>query len=257
MRKALIAVFSLAFSPLLFAQQALNNDAVVKLVKAGLSDDLVISTINASRGTYDTSADAVVALKKAGASDKVIAAVVAKASTPVTAAPALSPSALPAGVDKVAVYYKDSGNKWQQLPCENVVFQSGGLLKHIATAGLVKQDLNGVIGGSRSKVVVSAPVTLILHVPDGRTANDYQLLRLHPNGNNRQFQSVAGGLAKTTPGNTRDLLNFTSAQIGPSEYQIVLGGDVGQGEFGFLEPAGTPSGAPPTSAKIDTFAFVN
>ena len=57
MRKSLIALVFLAFCSFIVAQQALNNDAVIKLVKAGLSDDLIVSTINASPGTYNTSAD--------------------------------------------------------------------------------------------------------------------------------------------------------------------------------------------------------
>jgi len=71
-RKKILAIAFLAICPLLFAQQALNNDAVIKLVKAGLSDDLIVTTINASAGTYDTSADGIIALKTAGVSDKVV-----------------------------------------------------------------------------------------------------------------------------------------------------------------------------------------
>jgi hypothetical protein len=81
MRKFLVAGALLAFGPLLAAQQAMNNDAVVKLVKAGMSDDVVVSTINASPGTYNTSADSLIALKTAGASDKVISAVVLKSAS--------------------------------------------------------------------------------------------------------------------------------------------------------------------------------
>lgn len=82
MRKIILTVVFMAIFPLLFAQQVLNNDSVIKLVKAGLSDDLIISTINASAGSYDTSADGIIALKTAGSSDKVVAAIVAKASVP-------------------------------------------------------------------------------------------------------------------------------------------------------------------------------
>lgn len=78
MRKSLFAVVLLAICSLAAAQQAMNNDAVIKLVKAGLSDDLIVSTINASPGSYDVSADGIIALKKAGATDKVITAIVAK-----------------------------------------------------------------------------------------------------------------------------------------------------------------------------------
>ena len=72
MRKTLLAVIFLGFYSLLVAQQAFNNDAVIKLVKAGLSEDLIVSTINGSPGSYDTSADGLIALKKAGASDEVL-----------------------------------------------------------------------------------------------------------------------------------------------------------------------------------------
>ncbi len=94
MRRFVVIVALLVFSPLLAAQQALNNDSVIKLVKAGLSEDLVVSTINASPGEYNTSADGLIALKTAGASDKVISAIVLKSSSPALAAqtPVLAPS---------------------------------------------------------------------------------------------------------------------------------------------------------------------
>lgn len=100
MRKSLIAlVVFLAFCPLLIAQQALNNDGVIKLVKAGLSDDLIVSTINASPGAYDSSANGLIALKTAGASDKVVTAIVMKAAAPPPpVAPVPSPGAIPAPV---------------------------------------------------------------------------------------------------------------------------------------------------------------
>ena len=63
MRRSLIVLVFLAFCPLLLAQQALNNDAVVKLVKAGLSEDLIVSTVYAQAGAYDTSTDGLIALK--------------------------------------------------------------------------------------------------------------------------------------------------------------------------------------------------
>jgi len=94
MRKRFLALAILAFCSLLTAQQALNNDTVIKMVKAGLSDDIVVSTINSSPGTYDTTPDGLIALKQAGVSDKVIAAVVAKASAP--AQPATPPPQPPA-----------------------------------------------------------------------------------------------------------------------------------------------------------------
>ena len=112
--------------PFLFAQQAsfqgaqqgLNNDSIIKMVSAQLSDDVIISTVNASPGAYDTSPDGLIALKQAGVSDKVIAALVAKSAPAAPSTPdASAPSApLPPGVENIGAYYKDSGGNWQPLP---------------------------------------------------------------------------------------------------------------------------------------------
>jgi hypothetical protein len=76
------------------AQKALNNDGVIKMVKAGLSDDLIVSTINAQPGSYDTSAEGLNALKAAGASGKVLVAIVMKTAGPAQVAPA-TPAPIP------------------------------------------------------------------------------------------------------------------------------------------------------------------
>ncbi len=107
MRKSFLALAFLAFCPLLVAQQSMDNVSVIKLVKAGLSDDLIVSTINGSPGAYDTSAEGLIALKKAGASDKVVSAIVMKASAaaPPPSSPRLpsaDPQAPPSPADSAA-----------------------------------------------------------------------------------------------------------------------------------------------------------
>jgi len=94
MRKNLLALLFLASCTLLAAQQTLNNDSVINLVKAGLSDDLIISTINASPGTYDVSAGGLTALRSAGAGDKVVSAVMARAAGVQTDQSSMPPQAL-------------------------------------------------------------------------------------------------------------------------------------------------------------------
>ena len=72
-------------------QQSINNDAVIRFVKAGLSDDLIVSTVGTSQGTYDVSPDGIIALKGAGVSDRVVAAIVQKSNTVALPAPAPPP----------------------------------------------------------------------------------------------------------------------------------------------------------------------
>src|ERR1700722_2649195 len=82
MRRILVAIAILSLCPVLNAQKGQqDNGSVIKMVKAGISDDLIISTIEASPGDYDTSADGLIALKTAGASDKVVSAIVKKVSS--------------------------------------------------------------------------------------------------------------------------------------------------------------------------------
>jgi hypothetical protein len=76
MSKVVIAV---GFLVLLLGQQTMNNESVVNLMKAGFSEDVIISAINRSQGAFDTSVDGLIALKNAGITNKEIAAIMAKA----------------------------------------------------------------------------------------------------------------------------------------------------------------------------------
>ena len=101
-------VFAISF--LLFlgqfchAQQVMDNAAVMKLQSAGLSEDLIVQTINSSNGSYDTTTDALIALKKAGVTDKEVSAMLTKSARPsVQQTPAAADPAPPVSsiVDKI------------------------------------------------------------------------------------------------------------------------------------------------------------
>ena len=254
MRKSLAAMVFLAFCPLLVAQQAMNNDAVIKLVKAGLSDDLIVSTINASAGSYDTSANGLIALKSAGASDKVITAIVMKnsgaAPTAATPGPAVATSGLPPGIDDVGVYYKDKSGAWLPLLPEIVNFKTGGVLKGLATGGMVKGDINGHIVGAHARTSTTFPVVLAVYVPEGTAITEYQLLRFRASGDSREFRSVTGGVLHVSGGATRDAIEFQADKIAPRVYQITLQSSTGKGEYGLLPPGSYGSSNMGSSGKI-------
>jgi len=106
------------------AQQTLNNDIIVKMAKAGLSDDVIVATVNASAGSYNTSPDFLIALKTSGISDKVIATLIQKAqpvpaqtpAAPRTTAPpsaaAPSPSQIAQGKPRVYLSVQNSVDTW-------------------------------------------------------------------------------------------------------------------------------------------------
>jgi len=259
MRKSFLALVFMAFCSLLTAQQALNNDAIVKMVKAGLSDDVIVTTINASMGAYDTTTNGLIALKQSGVSDKVVSAMITRGTGP--AAPAAAPAAaaassLPPGIDDVGVYYKDKNGAWVALLPEIVNFKTGGVLKNIASAGMVKGDINGHISGKQAKMSLSSPIVLAVYAPEGTDITEYQLLRLHSNTDSREFRSVTGGVMHVSGGATRDSLEYQPQKLATRLYQITLDANLGRGEYGLLPPGAVGSSNMGSSGKIYTVSLV-
>src|ERR1700678_461336 len=91
MRKVLALVL-VVLCPVLIAQQLMNNDSVIKLTKAGFSEDVIVTSINRSPGNYDTSVDGMIALKTAGVGNKVVQAMIAKGSEPSPALLSMAPT---------------------------------------------------------------------------------------------------------------------------------------------------------------------
>jgi hypothetical protein len=256
MRKLLLLAFAfLLICPLLPAQQALDNDSVIKLAKAGISDDLLITTINASPGHYDVSPNGLIALKAASLSDKVVAAIVLKANrgsanTPRGTAtadsnaafkseagyPATGPNGLPPGIDDVGVYYRNSSGAWIPILPETVTFESASRLADLASAGIVRSDLNGKIDGAHSHLTAQLPVIFAVYLPENVEITEYALLELHPTQNARMFLSAEGGFLHTEARAQRDQIEFLPEKLAPRLYQITLPGDEGAGEYGLLAP---------------------
>lgn len=237
----ILAVFTIAFA---IAQTALTNDAIIKMAKAGLGDEVILSTINAQPGKFTTTTDDLIALKGAGVSDKVIAAILSKmagggGAAPAAPAPSAPAANTPGPVNEVGVYYKKADN-WVDLPPEVVNFKTGGVLKSIGTAGIVKGDVNGHVNGPHSQSAVKSPVGLLVYTQEGVAITEYQLLRLRDNKDSREFRTVTGGVMHVSGGATRDLVPFENRKIAPRTYEIVLP-NLGIGEYGLLPPAGGDS----------------
>jgi hypothetical protein len=233
----------------LSAQSALNNDGVIKLIKSGLGEDLIVSMISQQPGAYSTSADDIIALKKAGASDKVLAAMLAKASgaasaaapaaAPAVAAPAAAPT--PAGMPtELGVYFKKAG-AWTEVLPEVVNWKTGGTLKSLASAGVVKKDVNGNINGTSSRNSIHTPLEFLIIAPEGVAITEYQLIRLRLNKNYREFRTVTGGVFNQRSGAMRDMVPFEGKKIAPRMFTVVLPDNIGAGQYGFLPPGAVGS----------------
>ncbi|HTV83014.1 MAG TPA: hypothetical protein VME18_10220 [Acidobacteriaceae bacterium] len=248
MRKLLAALLPLAFCAFAFAQQPLNNDSVVKMVKGGLDDGTIVTMIQNSPGRYDLSTDALVALRKDGISDKVIGAMAAKNAAP---PPPSAADAMYANLD-VGVYWHDKG-VWSLMPTEIVNWKTGGVLKSFATDGIVKGDVNGHLHGAESPTKVTTPLEFLIRTPGGVEATDYQLVHLHQKKDAREFRTKTGGVFHASGGDTRDAVTFQQTRVAKGTYKVTLPDNLPPGEYAFLAPGLSNSTASGSAGRAYTF----
>ncbi|MEO6569037.1 MAG: hypothetical protein ABIO94_09775, partial [Opitutaceae bacterium] len=75
-----------------FSAFAFDNKDVLKMQKAGLSEDTILAAMQKERGEFDTSTDALIELKQAGVSEKIIQKMIATKSGGTSAADTSSSS---------------------------------------------------------------------------------------------------------------------------------------------------------------------
>jgi hypothetical protein len=230
---------------------AMNNDSVIRMAKAGLSEELIVQTINTQPGQYATDADALIALKTAGLSDRVITAMMNKSRRQITNVPE-KPIEL-SDVNEIGVYYKARSGQWTAIEPEIVHIKSGGFIKSTVTHGIVKQDRNGRVNGRESALELKRPIEILLYVPDGVSATEYDFVRFRLNSDNREFRILTGGVFHSTGGADRDEVPFKAVKTAPRTYQFTVEDSVAGGEFGILPPG---TGNVTNGGKIYTFAIV-
>jgi hypothetical protein len=235
------------------AQEPLTNDAVVKLVKAGLSEELIVQMIGTQPGNYKLSADDVLSLKNQGVSDRIIAAMLNKGAGPTPGRPAAEPA--PAGYPaEIGVYWKKE-NDWIEILPEVVNWKTGGVFKSVVTAGVVKGDVNGHLNGKESNNRLTTPLEFLVYTPEGVAITEYQLLKLRENKNNREFRTVTGGVLHAKGGATRDLVSFEAKKVASRTFLINLT-SMKPGEYGFLPPGAFVSASSASIGKMYTFSVL-
>lgn len=255
MRLLKIAAAALFFFGVVNAQETLTNQSVIKMVKAGLGDDVIATVIASQPARFSLGPDDLITLKNANVSDKVLKAMMAKGQGGMP-----QPSATPAPpaaqqgppVDEIGIYFKKS-DTWEALHPEVVNWKTGGVLKSIGTAGIVKGDINGRLNNAHSPNPVTTPVEVLIYTPEGVDVTEYQLIKLREEKGAREFRTVTGGVMHVSGGATRDLMEFQGTKIGPRLYTITLNVIKG-GEYGFLPPGAALSSHGSSSlGKMYTF----
>jgi len=257
------------------APAGLSVEDVIKLAKAGLSEDIILHEIKKRNHAFELTTDQIIALKTANVSDRVVAVMIdpskpeakdaVRAEAPAqTAPPSMPPPVEPRSVEppasapapvetgsglpgEVGVYARKQ-NRWEEVAPEIVYWKTGGALKTIATAGILRGDVNGRVPGVSSHTSFATPLELLIVAPEGVVVEEYQLVRLRPNKDSREFRTVTGGVLHSQSGAFRDMVSFGSKKVASRTYQATFPLDAGPGEYGLLPP-GSSNG----SGKIYSF----
>ena len=156
-------------------------------------------------------------------------------------------------VDEIGLYYlKDS--HWVEVPPEVVNWKTGGVVKHVSTLGIIKQDINARISKPSSHTKIFGLATLLVYAPEGTAITEYQLIRLRHHAESREFRNVTGGVFHESGGAERDAVDFTGVRVAKRTWTISLG-VLTPGEYGILAPGlNEARGASSQLGKMYTFS---
>ncbi len=218
------------------AQDVLTNDSILKLSKAGMSDDIILNLIKTGSVQFDLGVEQILALGDAGVSDAVIKAMIdpEKATSPpsVQTAAALDPFTALFGEHKVCVHAETPDGSIIQLE-EEVVTHMGfgnalGALKSTSTFGILRMKGKSSVPNKRSPVRISRSETIV--VSCGLPEN-FPLLVLKEKKKKREFVGVSTGFTGAKQESDHAIrLNFE--ETSPKVYKASLS-DLEPGEYGF------------------------
>jgi len=138
----------------------LSNEDVVKLIRAGLSEDVVISKIKTSATRFDLSTDALIQLRKVGLSNAVLTAMMSSGATP-PVAPTTGPGS-PDWPESYGVFLKGPERlvKLEAKPVSHVV----GI--RVAGSSARGSAVDGVAGDPEVSVPNNMLEYLMVHEPN-------------------------------------------------------------------------------------------
>jgi hypothetical protein len=257
------------------ATDEITNDDVVKMVKAGLGDAIVISAVKGpKKPRFDLSPDGLISLKTAGVSDAVIAVMLNPDAAPDTAAvsspvtPAAPPT--PDPNDPLAPHdggiYIDVGSDSPRLvsiePTSFKQGKSGGFFTSALTMGIKKMKWKAVVRSPRAaQRTKNASQAFYFYFDkkssiDGGATNpsEFVLARMKAKDDSRELiVGEAGAFGASSGTREKDTVEFRAEKLAPGVFKVTPAENLGPGEYCFFMATGSsnPSQAGATGHLFD------
>jgi hypothetical protein len=258
------------------AAAPMTNEDVLKMVKAGLGDPVVMAAVRGAKKTaFELSADGLIELKTAGVSDSVIAVMLDPAAPVVVAAAVAAPAPPPpppppdpndplsphdAGV------YIDVGSGTPKLvamePTSFKQGKSGGFFTSAMTMGIKKMKWKAVVPSSRAvqRTRSGSPSFYFYFekkssIDAGATnPSEFVLARMSPKSDKRELiVGEAGAFGASSGTREKDSIEFRTEKLGPGVFKVSPSETLGPGEYCFFIASGSsnPSQAGATGHLFD------
>jgi hypothetical protein len=258
----------LAFAFVAVAQEALTNDAIVKMVKSGLGENVILSMVKSQPAKYTLTPDDLIALKAAGVPDSVVAAMVEKSTGGAAPGAAAASGATPVAGTVAAgdpndpmsphdsgiyLYSKDRNGEYKLTVLEQAAYQgskTGGMLGAVLTSGLKKAKMKAVIPGQHASIRTPDAEPVFYFYFEDKAAglgkggfgagsvsnpNQFALVKLDVAKSSREtIIGEYGALGMNTGTNEKSMVTFKSERIRGGFYKVVPNGPMHPGEYCFL-----------------------
>ncbi|MCS6875215.1 MAG: hypothetical protein N2Z23_08560 [Pyrinomonadaceae bacterium] len=270
MKRRIFAVAFFALSILTaFAQEVIRNQDVIALVKAGLSETVVIEKIKNSKTDFDLSTNALIELKKNGVTDKIVAAMFASKSGSESQTFTINSESNQARKEDpndpltprdygIYLYEEKNGTKrmTQLLPVIAKARVGGGLTAAIVPFGLGKVKHKAAIPGKTAKVVVDTPNPVFyfyLYSQSGgfHTAGvpayptEFTLVKFHIRSDKREVSTGEANAYGAKVGVSGEyVVEFDYESLGKGIFKVTPKKPLENGEYAFYLPdTGVGAGA--------------
>jgi hypothetical protein len=246
----------------LIAQQPLTNESVIKMVKAGLGEAVILPAISTQSSNFSVATDDLIALKTAGVGDSVIAAMIAK-SGDAAQRPAASTQDEPITDETrnllaphdsgIYLYTTKRDGRPEMIMLERAAYQgakTGGLLASSITYGIKKAKTKAIIPGARATIRVTDDRPVFYFYFDGKATglgrtsfgvanlsnpNQFALVKLDVEKSTRETvvgsYNAWGSTAGTDP---KSIISFKSERMRPGLYRVEVSERLLPGEYCFL-----------------------
>ena len=249
-------------------QAALTNDAIVKMVKAGIGEEVIVSMVNAQPANYTLTPETLIDMKSAGVPDRVVTAMVGKYSSSPQGFSGLfggkpSGATPPAGTVSTGdpndpITPHDSGiylygKNHTLIMLEETAYQGtkmGSIWGSAFTYGIKKMTMTAVIPRQHANISVpDGQIVFYFYFEDkaaglgkgffgaGTVSNpdQFALVKLEVIKSSRELTIGAfGAFGSSTGTEQKSMVSFKSERLKTGLYRVTTDGPLTAGEYCFL-----------------------